>query len=174
MASRSAPSRGRWSALPPKGPHPISAEATDTAGNRSDQAEQLLVTIDTIAPATPTIKIDPATSDTGVDGQPATIADNVTSDTQTAFVGTAEADAIVRLYADAAPISAGVLDGSDVAEGLTVAIPTDGNKAFPGGQWRQAVIRDLNDPGSFPFFDGLREMVPPRRMSRATCPSRAS
>ena len=69
----------------------------------------------------------------------------------------AEADSIVRLFADANPLSNGAIDGSDVAQGLTVAVPLDGNLAFPAGQWRQAVIRDLNDPGFFPF-DGLRQM----------------
>lgn len=138
------------------GVHNLKLEVEDRAGNVS--ADFLLqLTIDTVAPPAPTIRIDPASSDTGVAGQPASIADNITHDTDTGFVGTAEADSIVRLFADAPPVSSGVLNASDVAEGLTVAIPEDGNHAFSGGQWRHAVIIDLNDPGFFPL-DGLREM----------------
>ena len=129
--------------IPVEGDHLLSAEATDCAGNRSAQSEELIVTIDLTAPAPPTIAIDPASSDTGVTGYPATIVDRVTSDTSTGFVGTAEADAIVRLFANT------------VFDGLTVALPEDGNKAFPNGQWNQAGILDLNDPAHFPL-DGLR------------------
>ena len=145
------------------GVHNLKVEVEDRAGNIS-HAFLLHVTIDTVAPAAPSIRIDPATSDTGVLGQPATFVDNVTSDTVTGFVGTAEANSIVRLYADPAPIPNSVINLSDVAEGLsdiaeglTVAVPGDGNQAFPGGQWRQTVIKDLNDPNFFPL-DGLREM----------------
>ena len=137
------------------GVHNLMVQVEDRAGNISHPFF-LQVTIDTVAPAAPTIMFDPA-SDTGVIGQPATFADNVTSATVPGFVGTAEANSIVRLFADATPITSGVLDASDVAEGLTVAVPSNGNQAFPGGQWQQTVIKDLNNPKFFPF-DGLREM----------------
>ncbi|MFH1919863.1 MAG: hypothetical protein ABIP48_08270 [Planctomycetota bacterium] len=116
-------------------------------------------TVDTQAPTVTITGIDPATSDTGVEGQPATFADNITSDTATGFAGTAEADAIVRMWADGAPVSAGVINGSDVYQGLTVAVPLDGNLAFLNGQWNLAGKFDLNDPtAGFPL-DGRRQIV---------------
>lgn len=127
-----------------EGEHLLSAESFDTACN-SAQSEQLIVEIDKTAPTAPTLAIDPARSDTGVAGDQATLTDRVTRATATGFTGRAEADTIVRLYAN------GTFDG------LTVAVPLDGNQAFPNGQWNQAGILDLNDP-LFPY-DGLRTMT---------------
>jgi hypothetical protein len=129
-----------------EGQHPLSAEATDKAGNRSVQSEELDVTIDTTPPALPTILLDPRLSDTGVAGYPATLTDHITSDTATGFAGAAEADALVRLFANG------------VADGQTVAVPLDGNRAFPGGEWRLPGLYDLNNSAFFPF-DGLRTMT---------------
>lgn len=129
-----------------EGQHPLSAEATDKAGNRSHQSEELRVTIDTVAPAAPTIAIDPFSTDTGVEGYPATFADLITSDTATGLNGRAEADAIVRLLAN------GTLHG------FTEPLPEDGNRAFPDGRWRVDAIRDLNDLAFF-TLDGLRAMT---------------
>ena len=139
------------------GVHNLKLEVEDLAGNLSHDY-LLTVTIDTEAPAKPTLAIDPATSDTGVAGQPDTIVDRITSDSETGFVGQAEADAIVRMWADGPDVSDGVVDGSDVFQGLTVAIPLDGNLAFPSGQWNLAGQYDLNDPTvGFPL-DGLRQI----------------
>jgi len=140
------------------GVHNLKLEVEDRAGNISHDF-LLEVTIDTIAPAAPSIQIDPATSDTGVPGYPATIADRVTSDTETGFVGVAEANSIVRMWADGNPISNNVVNGSDRFQGLTVALPEDGNLAFPDGQWNLAGKFDLNDPNvGFPL-DGLRQIA---------------
>ena len=139
------------------GLHNLKLEVADRAGNIS--ADSLLdLEIDTEAPPVTIIAIDPATTDTGVAGYPATLTDRVTSDTGTGFVGRAEADAIVRLYADGD--ANGVID-TPAELSLTVAVPTDANDAFPGGQWNTAYSRDLNDPnlpGGLPF-DGVRELL---------------
>jgi len=79
----------------------------------------------------------------------------VTSDTDLGFLGRAEADAIVRLYVDP---TADNLNNDQAEFSLTVALPEDGDDAFPEGQWETTFIRDLNDPASFPF-DGVREIV---------------
>ncbi len=127
------------------GRHSLKLEVEDRAGNLSHDF-LLEIVVDTEAPPVPTLAIDPATSDTGVAGHPDTLIDRITSDTTTGFAGQAEADAIVRLYAD------GVFDG------LTVAEPLDGNAAFDTGVWRQAGLVDLNDPTYFPL-DGVRNMT---------------
>jgi len=76
---------------PAEGPHPLSAEAYDLAGNLS-QSEHLLLTVDTTAPAAPTLALLTA-SDTLL------LSDGVTSMPTPAFGGTAEAGSLVRLYA---------------------------------------------------------------------------
>src|SRR4029077_8892641 len=53
-----------------EGQHPLSAEATDKAGNRSAQSDELDVTIDLTPPPAPTIAIDPKENDSGVQGAP--------------------------------------------------------------------------------------------------------
>jgi uncharacterized delta-60 repeat protein len=112
---------------------------------RGELSPALQVTLDTIAPSAPSISLDPA-SDTGVVGNPETFTDGVTSNTHPEFFGTAEADAVVRLYAN------------DTAVGLTVSKPYDGNEAFPEGHWRAATEADLNDPTLFPK-DGSRQIA---------------
>jgi hypothetical protein len=136
------------------GVHNLKLEVEDLAGNISEDF-LLTVTIDTVAPPVSIIGIDPAATDTGIEDQPGTFVDRITSDTATGFVGWAEADAIVRLYAD--PASNNVID-NPAEYSLTVALPEDGNLAFPDGQWRTAFIRDLNDPNFFPL-DGVREIL---------------
>ena len=82
-----------------EGPHPLSVESTDAAGNFT-QSEQLLVEIDTTAPGAPTAALA-AYSDTGVVG------DGITSIQQPAFVGVAEANAHVRVYANGVLVGEG-------------------------------------------------------------------
>jgi len=141
------------------GAHGLKLEVEDRAGNLSHDF-LLEILLDRVAPAAPAIAIDPATSDTGIEGQPLTIQDRITSDTTTGFVGTAEADAIVRMWADGVPAFAPPIAAADfdVFQGLTVAIPLDGNVAFPLGQWNLAGQFDLNDPNFFPFIDGVRQI----------------
>ena len=104
------------------GSHIITAKATDVAGNVSDVSGGLTITIDTEKPATPpTPVIDPA-SNTG------STADNITADTTPSFTGTAEEDAIVKLYVD------GFEKGSVIATGgtwsITTTTLTDGAKSI--------------------------------------------
>ncbi|HUT13235.1 MAG TPA: hypothetical protein VMY42_22290 [Thermoguttaceae bacterium] len=129
-------------------------------GSRSDALE---IIVDTQVPpvffgmaADPTDGLDPAHTDTGVGGIPATIVDRITSDTATGFWGVAEANSIVRVYVD--QNGNGAVDAGDVLIGFTVALPEDGTNQFPNGQWKVTTNVDLNDPGAF-AFDGLRRLL---------------
>ena len=142
-------------ALSGEGLHNLKLEVEDRAGNFSDDF-LLEIILDTIAPEAPTIALD-SVSDSGIPNQPELFVDNITNITGPKFVGTAEADSIVRHYADGEPISGMVIDDSDVFNGLTVAVPLDGNQAFPEGQYMLMSLNDLNDPDLFPL-DGTRQM----------------
>ncbi len=138
------------------GVHNLKLEVEDRAGNLSNDF-LLTVVIDTVAPPTPMINLDPA-SDTGIQGQPETFVDRITSNSTPAFLGLAEADSLVRVYGDGAPISGFAIDASDTLLGQTVAVPIDGNQALADGQWLLTnLLVDLNDPAFFPF-DGLRQI----------------
>lgn len=132
--------------------------ATPQATGRGEFSVPLQVTLDTIAPPVSIVDIDPAQTDTGVEGHPGTFTDRITSDTATGFWGWAEANAIVRLYVDA--VGDGAI-GNPALYRLTVAEPRDGDHVFPMGQWSASYVNDLNNPNapdSFPF-DGLREVI---------------
>lgn len=75
------------------GSHSITARATDAAGNESAPSGALSVTIDTAAPAPPSVPDLLASSDSG-----SSSIDNVTNDNTPTFDGTAEPDATVTLY----------------------------------------------------------------------------
>ncbi len=139
------------------GIHNLKLEVEDRAGNISHDF-LLDVLIDTVAPPVTIVNIDQAATDTGVIGSPGTFNDNITSDTSTGFVGTAEANAIVRLYVDGADDG---LIGNPTEFSLTVALPLDGDDALPLGQWNTAFPRDLNNPNAPDNFlyDGLREVI---------------
>jgi hypothetical protein len=137
--------------------------ATPTARGFGDRSVALQITVDTVVPPVffgPTEGANgnglaPA-SDSGVVGQPATFTDKITNITTPTFFGTAEADAIIRVYAD--------LDGNPATTndqtllGKTVAIPLDGTNAFPRGQWSLQTLVDLNNPAIFPK-DGIRHIL---------------
>ncbi|MGD9723137.1 MAG: Ig-like domain-containing protein [Pirellulales bacterium] len=136
------------------GVHNLKLEAEDRAGNVNDFL--LEITIDTVAPpiffgfgGDAEDGLDP-NSDSGVEGVPATFVDRITNVTRPTFWGTAEANAIVRLF------NTGF--GAAFVFGEDVAIPLDGNFAFPDGRWDISMTIGLNDPGYFPF-DGLRQMA---------------
>ncbi|MGH9224138.1 MAG: Ig-like domain-containing protein [Acidimicrobiales bacterium] len=77
-----------------EGPHPLSAESTDAAGNRSGQSEELLVVVDTTKPvalSVPDLLASPGSG--GIDD------DNITTHQQPHFAGAGEPNALVRLYA---------------------------------------------------------------------------
>ncbi len=126
------------------------------------RSESLEIVVDTVLP--PAVfgqAADPndgliSDSDTGVEPpNPDTISDNVTSDTTPTFWGLAEANAIIRVYADTN--GNGLLDvNTDAFLGQDTAIPTDGTNQEPNGFWRIESVRSLNDPDLFPVPDGLR------------------
>ena len=99
---------------------------------------------------------DGLADDAGVTPQPPTFVDNKTNDRTPTFWGTAEADAVIRVWADLTPADG--VDNFDVLLGLTVAEPLDGTNQFPNGQWRVTSTVDLNDPAFFPL-DGLRRIL---------------
>ncbi|GAB4142186.1 MAG: hypothetical protein Tsb009_12340 [Planctomycetaceae bacterium] len=138
------------------GVYDFKLEVEDRAGNISHDF-LLNVTIDTQAP--PKSFGDPAVmndglhpdSDTGVIGQPNLSVDRITSDATPQFTGRAEADSIIRLFV--------VTPGGNVQIGQTVAIPLDGNQAFPNGEWSITSNFDLNDPSLGLPVDGVRQLV---------------
>ncbi|MFG0261866.1 MAG: Ig-like domain-containing protein [Novipirellula sp. JB048] len=132
----------------------LKLEVEDRAGNLSHDF-LLDVLVDTTAPPAPTIALDPAFTDSGIATDPATLADRITNTTTPGFVGTAEANNIVRLYADGPFVTSNVINASDTAIGLTVAVPLDGDEAFPTGQYRALSTVNLND--GFPR-DGHRQI----------------
>jgi hypothetical protein len=107
------------------------------------------------SPAIATDGLDPS-SDSGVIGYADTFIDRITNDTTPSFFGTAEANAIVRLYVDRN--GDGVVDAGDVFIGETVAVPLDGTNQFPGGQWNLTSVVDFNNPNFF-LFDGTRRIL---------------
>ncbi|RMF91216.1 MAG: hypothetical protein D6741_16205, partial [Planctomycetota bacterium] len=88
--------------FPVEGPHQMSVEAVDLAGNHN-QSEPLLITIDFTAPVAPTLALA-AYADSGTPG------DGLTSVAAPAVTGLAEANSIVRVYADdgSGPVLAGI------------------------------------------------------------------
>ena len=128
-------------------------------GGRSASLE---IVVDTIAPPVslgePGIPDDGviSDSDTGISPpNPHTIIDRITFDTTPTFWGRAEANAIIRVYADVN--GNGTLEvGTDVFLGQDTAIPLDGNNQEPDGYWEIGSVVSLNDPDFFPIPDGLR------------------
>lgn len=104
------------------GSYAITAKATDVAGNPGSAGSALMVTVDTKAPAAPSIPDLEAASDSGSFDD-----DDLTNVTMPSFSGTCEALAIVALASD--------LQGS-----LTPAF-TSGS----GGTWNITLTTMLND-----------------------------
>jgi hypothetical protein len=101
-----------------------------------------------------------AASDTGVVTMPMTFADRNTSDTTPTFWGRAEANSVVRLWLD--HNNNGIIDPAadipDVFLGQAVAVPFDGNDAYPDGYWELTTVLDLNEIDSIPK-DRLRRLL---------------
>jgi hypothetical protein len=85
------------------------------------------------------------------------LTDNVTNDTTPSLFGTAEANSIVRVYADLN--NNGVTEPTDLLLGQTVAIPLSGTNQYPGGRWTLTSNVSLNDPAFFPTKDGVRRLL---------------
>lgn len=145
------------------GVHNLKLEVEDRAGNIS--ADFLLsITIDTTDPLVsfglPVLGSTDglaASSDTGVTTMPATYADRITSDTTPTLWGRAEANSIVRVFLDRD--YDGIIDlTTDTFLGQTVAVPYDGNDAYPNGYWELTSALDLNQILGLPK-DGLRRLL---------------
>ena len=89
----------------PDATYTYTAQATDAAGNTSDESAGLDVTIDTLDPDVSTPDLDSA-SDSGADET-----DNLTNDTNPDFSGTAEPNAFVELLRDGVVVDSGFADG---------------------------------------------------------------
>ncbi|HUG70935.1 MAG TPA: dockerin type I domain-containing protein [Pirellulaceae bacterium] len=127
-------------------------------GGRSDSLE---IIVDTIPPPVsfgqPAVANDGLApdSDASIIPNPDTIIDRVTNDETPTFWGRAEANTIIRVYADRN--GNGILEvGTDVFLGQEVAIPLDGTNQEPDGFWKLESIVNLNDPTFFPVQDGVR------------------
>ena len=86
------------------GSYTLTAVATDGAGNSSAASGGFAATVDSSAPSAPSVTA--ITDDTGTAG------DGVTSDTNLAIAGTAEADSSVNVLLDGASIGTTTTDGS--------------------------------------------------------------
>ena len=138
-----------------EGVHALKLEVEDRAGNISPDF-LLEITIDVQAPP---VQFGHATgnglaadSDSGVASDRATGTDLITNDTTPTLYGLAEADALVRVFADLN--SNGAIDAGEPLLGETVAVPFDGNQAEPDGYWELTSAIDLNAIDLFPVRDG--------------------
>ncbi|HZZ27744.1 MAG TPA: hypothetical protein VFE46_07015, partial [Pirellulales bacterium] len=125
------------------------------------RSTSLQITVDTVAP--PVQFGGPGfmglVTDTGVLTEPPTLIDLVTSSTTPTFDGLAEANSVVRVYAQitnpANPNFGLPFPQGYVLLGETVAIPVDGTNAFPNGQWTLTSAVNLIsavDASNNPFF----------------------
>lgn len=151
------------------GSHFISAKvqiidpANPTETGFGERSVSLEIVVDAITPPVTfgfptdtTDGIDPAETDSGVPGYPATFNDRVTNDIASGFWGVAEANSVVRVYADLNFNN--TVDSNDLLLGTTVAVPADGTNQYPNGEWNLSTNIDFNDPQYFPQ-DGLRRLL---------------
>jgi len=134
--------------------------ATPQQTGFGDRSLALEIVVDTDEPpvffGSADVGNDGLSPEPGVTPQPGTFVDQKTNNTTPTFWGTAEADAVIRVFADLTPDNG--VDNFDVLLGLTVAVPEDGTNQFPNGQWHVTSTVDLNDPAFFPL-DGLRRIL---------------
>ncbi|WP_428493714.1 Ig-like domain-containing protein [Rhodopila sp.] len=113
-----ADSTGVWSFTPtalPDGAHTITASETDTAGNTG--ATSVAFTLDTTAPAAPSIPVLAAASDSGVSST-----DDITNVGMPTFTGTGENGATVTLLDGTTTIGTGAVTGSTWSITATTAL----------------------------------------------------
>ena len=88
------------------------------------------------------------------------------------FFGQAEANTIIRLFAD---LNAdGEIDTNDPLIAQTVAKPFDGTNQFPCGRWEVTSNRNLNDEDFFSVLDGLSSIRATARRVRSPPDSTAT
>ncbi len=101
------------------------------------------------SPTTPNSGLQ-GSSDTGVAGQPATMADRITADSTPTFYGVAEADSIISLYVQT--------PSGNVLIGQTTATPVNGTNQDPNGAWTITSNISLNNPSLGLPLDGVRNL----------------
>ncbi len=123
LGNATAGASGVWtftSAALTDGPHQLTAVARDLAGNQSTSLP-FSITLDTVAPAAPTLDLSPA-SDTGTSDT-----DNLTNDATPTLSGTAEAGSSIEVFraADGDPVLIGsaTADGSGVWQVTAAQLP---------------------------------------------------
>ncbi len=124
LGTATANSSGAWSyttAALSNGAHSLTATATDVAGNTSVASTAMSVTVDTVAPATPTIAS--FSPDTGVVGDGTTDVNTLT------LAGTAEANSTVKVYDGATLLGTATANGSGVWAFTTAAL-SDGTHSL--------------------------------------------
>lgn len=140
----------------PDGTYNFKLEVEDRAGNISHDFLLPIIVDATSPPVSFGIPTNltglVADSDTGSPIDPNLASDLITSDTTPKFAGQAEANAIVRVFADLN--NNGSLDPTDQLVGQATAIPLDGNQAEPVGYWEIQSTVDVNQ--IFATRDGLR------------------
>ena len=138
----------------------IDPAAPQQAQGFGDFGQSLEIFVDTVAPPVsfglPGVVGDGLfpDSDSGVAGCDETFDDNITTDTIPALWGTAEADAVIRVFLDTN--ANGIFDATDLQVGFDVAEPFDGTNQYPNGHWELQTTVNLNDDDLFPVIDGLR------------------
>ena len=121
-AARWRAGQGAWSyttAVLPNGGHSLTATATDAAGNTGVASSALTVTIDTTAPAAPTITS--FSTDSGVVG------DGITNDNTLTLTGTAEANSTVKVYDGATLLGSALASGTGAWSYTTAVLPNGGH-----------------------------------------------
>ena len=124
LGTATANGSGAWSfttAALADGAHSFTATATDGDGNTGVASVALNVTIDTSAPAAPTIAS--FSKDTGVVG------DGITDDNTLTFTGSAQANSTVRLYDGATLLGTATANGSGTWSFNTATL-ADGAHSF--------------------------------------------
>lgn len=151
---------GNWSTTVSlaAGSHPITAKATDVAGNMSAGSSALSVTIVTAPPSTPSTPDLVASSDTG-----ASSIDDITSDTTPTFSGTADAGNTVTLYDGASAVGSATATGGSwtiTTSALTGGVhsisakATDAGGTPSGSSGAISVTIDTVDPSGSVSIDG--------------------
>jgi hypothetical protein len=117
LGSANANGSGAWSFTTTAladGSHGLTSTATDAAGNASAPSSPLAVTIDTVAPVTPTIAS--FSPDTGIVGDGITAANILT------LTGSAEANSTVKVYDGATLLGSATANGSGAWTYTTAAL----------------------------------------------------
>ena len=141
------------------GVHGLKLEIEDEAGNISPDF-LLEVTIDTVAPAPPSLRLDPSSTDTGIPTSQSSYVDRVTKETVPGFEGRTEPSAIIKFSVDASPISNNFLDVSDIFAGQVMAAPIvlSSGTIEQLGVYRHVSTLSLNDPSQGFPVDGQRQV----------------